>query len=156
MKPSPENLERSVNALLRDLPARRAPRALEHRVLAALAAREALAALPWWKKSYAHWPLAGRCAFLLLAAGVAKLVLLAAVWATASLATAALATALATPLAWLDIARAAVASAGQFGATLLRAVPSLWLYGGLAAVATAYVALFGLGATAYRTLYANR
>ena len=34
-------------------------------------------------------------------------------------------------------------------------IPSLWLYGGVALVATLYAAFFGLGATAYRTLYRN-
>jgi hypothetical protein len=35
-------------------------------------------------------------------------------------------------------------------------ISPLWLYGGAALVVGMYVALFGLGAAAYRTLYASR
>jgi hypothetical protein len=36
---------------------------------------------------------------------------------------------------------------------LVGAIPTTWLYGGIAAGAMLYVILFGLGAAAYRTLY---
>jgi hypothetical protein len=39
---------------------------------------------------------------------------------------------------------------------ILRSIPLLWLYVGAAAIAALYATLFGLGAAAYRTLYAGR
>ena len=45
---NPDNLEQLIDRTLRELPLRRAPRTLETRVLAAIAARQAL---PWWKRS---------------------------------------------------------------------------------------------------------
>lgn len=41
---SPQDLEKLIHQTLRALPDRKAPRSLEHRVLAAIAARQAL---PW-------------------------------------------------------------------------------------------------------------
>ena len=160
MTPAPENsqenLARAVTALARGLPPRRAPRTLEARVLAAVALQAALAALPWWRKSYAHWPLAARCAFLVGSAAFAKLALMGAVWVGGGFDAANLTSAFATPVAWLDLARNLAAGAGTFASTLFRAIPPLWLYGGLALVASCYAALFGLGAAAYRTLHAAR
>jgi len=40
--------------------------------------------------------------------------------------------------------------------TIFRSIPTLWLYGVVAFIATLYAALVGLGATAYRTLIVNR
>jgi hypothetical protein len=71
MNPSPENrdpLESLIDRTLRAQPARRAPRTLESRVVAELARR---AALPWWHKSYAHWPAVVRGGFFVLSALVA-------------------------------------------------------------------------------------
>ena len=80
MKHSPEDLEKFIHQTLRALPARRAPHSLESRVRAAIAAR---AALPWWRQSFARWPLAARVAFFIGSAGVAKVALMAAVWVLA-------------------------------------------------------------------------
>jgi hypothetical protein len=55
MKLSPEQLEKLIHSNLRALPDRRAPRSLESRVHAAIETR---AALPWWKQSFAQWPVA--------------------------------------------------------------------------------------------------
>ena len=54
--------------MLRNLPDRKAPAGLEARVLAEISRR---AALPWWRKSFAHWPVAVRLGFLILSARVA-------------------------------------------------------------------------------------
>ena len=58
-----EELERLVDRALHDLPLRRAPHTLESRVFAELERR---AALPWWRRSFAHWPLPARSAFLVI------------------------------------------------------------------------------------------
>lgn len=153
MKPSPDELEKLMHQTLRSLPDRRAPRTLEARVLAAIAAR---AELPWWKQSYARWPLAVRCAFLLVSGAIAKAVIMATVGVMSGAEGAQLAHTVAAEFAWIGRLSAAVATLGDFGALLLRSIPPIWLYGSLAGFALVYATLFGLGATAYRTLYANR
>ncbi len=160
MKPSPEsekNLERFIHSALRDLPPRRAPRSLESRVFAELARR---AALPWWRQNFTHWPVAARVAFIIGSAGVAKLILMAIVWAMAGLDSAQFASAVTPQFAWFQAVTGfsgAIAStvANTFGA-IFRNFPLQWLYIGAAAIAALYAALFGLGAAAYRTLYAGR
>jgi len=153
MKHSPEDLEKFIHQTLRSLPARRAPLSLESRVRAAIAAR---AALPWWKQSFASWPLAARVAFVVGSAGIAKLVIMAVVWGMGGFDSAQFTNAFSTQYAWFQTASNVVDGVGNFFSTLVRSIPPLWLYGGLAAVASLYAALFGLGAAAYRILYANR
>jgi hypothetical protein len=152
MKPSPEsekNLERCVSAALRDLPSRRAPRALQSRVLAELERR---AALPWWRKSFAHWPMAMRGVFLVTSAALA----VALVWALAGINTTQAVKIVAADFAWLQTVRNLGESVVSFGAIMIRGIPAVWLYGGAIAFVSLYAALFGLGTAAYRTLYANR
>ena len=153
MKHSPEDLEKFIHQTLRSLPARRAPFSLESRVQAAIAAR---AALPWWKQSFAQWPVAARVAFFIGSAGIAKLAIMAVVWGMAGFDGAQLANAFSTQFAWIQTVTVVFAGIGNFFGTVYRSIPPLWLYGGLTIVASLYVALFGLGAAAYRMLYANR
>lgn len=156
MQPSPENhenLERAIHQALRELPLRRAPRTLEARVRAEIERR---AALPWWRRSFLHWPLAARLAFLALSGGVAVLALLVGVRGMEILHLAQLQAAFATQLGWLEALRTVAEALGGSVAAVLRALPPLWLYSGLAILAALYAALFGLGAAAYRTLYADR
>jgi hypothetical protein len=160
MKPSPEsekNLERFIHSALRDLPPRRAPRSLESRVFAELERR---AALPWWRQNFAHWPVAARAAFLVASAGLVKLVLMAIVWAMAGLDNAQFASALTPQVAGFqavtDIAGAFATTLANTCGAILRNIPLQWLYVGAAAIAALYAALFGLGAAAYRALYAGR
>jgi len=153
MKHSPEELEKLIHQTLRSLPDRRAPRSLETRVLAAIAAR---AALPWWKQSFAQWPAVARVGFLIFSAGLIKVGLLAAVWAMAGFDGAQFTNAFATQFAWIDRISAVIGGIGDFCSLVFHSIPTLWLYGGLALFAGIYAALFGLGATAYRALYANR
>ncbi len=153
MKPSPEELEKLIHQTLRTLPPRRAPRSLEARVLAAIEAR---ASLPWWRQSYAQWPLAARCVFLLLSGGLVKVALMAAIWAMAGFNQAEVANAFSTQFAWLNIFSNALRATVDFGGIVFRSIPSVWLYAGVAGLAALYATLFGLGAAAYRTLYADR
>ncbi|MDB6167229.1 MAG: hypothetical protein JWM88_93 [Verrucomicrobia bacterium] len=153
MKPSPENLEKLIHETLRSAPPHRAPRTLESRVLAALEAR---AALPWWRQSFARWPLAARVAFIIASAGLAKVALMAVVWVMAGFDASQFTNAFASQLAWLETASAVVDGFREALGSIYRSIPPLYLYGGLAFVATMYAALFGLGAAAYRTLIAQR
>lgn len=148
-----EKLERLIHQTLRDLPARRAPRSLEMRVLAELERR---AALPWWRKSYAHWPLAARAAFVVLGAGVAAAFVFGALSAQAGFDATALTAVFAREFAWVGAGLGLARGVGDFAGIVFRSIPPLWLYGGLAFVGAMYAALFGLGAAAYRTLYVNR
>ena len=150
---SPEELERMVHSVLRSLPDRKAPGTLEARILAEVERR---AGIPWWHKAYSYWPLWARAAFLVGMGAVAGLF----VWATAYLATdldSAQVTAAFQP--WIAFGTRAVAVVtwlGDFVSLLVKNIPSWWLYGFIAFFAGLYVMLFGLGAAAYRTLWANR
>lgn len=149
----PDPLERAIHRTLRELPPRRAPQALEQRVLAEIARR---VALPWWRKSFAHWPLVARAAFLVLCIGTVKMVLMGSVWVMAGFDPAQFREAFAVQFTWMESGLAVVQAIKGFGEIMLRNIPTLWLYGAAAFIATMYVALFGLGAAAYRTLYAQR
>jgi hypothetical protein len=154
MKPhDEEKLERLIHETLRDLPRRRAPGTLEQRVMAEIERR---AALPWWKQGFAHWPMPARAGFILAAGGVAKLALMAVVWILAGVNNVPFQEAFATQLAWIDTVGVVGHALTDFVSATIRGIPPLWLYGGLALVASLYTALFGLGAAAYRTLYAAR
>ncbi len=148
-----EKLERLIHQTLRELPPRTAPRSLEARVMAEIERR---LALPWWRKSFTHWPVAARAGFILLSAGVVKLALMAAVWVLASLNPQQYRDAFLAQFAWVEHAMAVVSATTGFFEIVLRNIPPLWLYGSLAFVAAVYVALFGLGAAAYRALHPAR
>lgn len=155
MNPSPdhqEKLERAIHRTLRELPPRRAPRALEERVLAEIARR---AALPWWRRSFMHWPLPARAGFLAFSTGIAGLVLTLTIWGGALLDSPPLHAALVQPFIWLENGRAVFDAIRDFGAIVFRHIPPLWFYAALAFVAAMYAAFFGLGAAAYKALHSQ-
>jgi hypothetical protein len=150
MSQSPDTeqaLERLIGSALRELPLRQAPTALESRVLEELERR---AALPWWSRSIAHWPLAARAAFVAICTGLAGAALLAAPWA-------------ATGLEWLQESAASMplahevvvltSIAGELLALFARTVPPVWVHDALTLSVLLYAAFFGLAVAAYRTLY---
>ncbi len=150
---SSDKLERSIHRTLRALPARRAPASLEQRVLAEIARR---AAQPWWSKSFLHWPMGARLGFVVICAGIVKLLLMGSVWAAGGFDAGEFRAAFAQPFAWLEAGRALLQAFTGFLDIIHRNIPPLWLYGGLAVVATAYATLLGLGAAAYRALTVQR
>ncbi|MBL9188023.1 MAG: hypothetical protein JNK23_11125 [Opitutaceae bacterium] len=144
---SHEKLAQDIDRTLRALPPRRAPFSLEHRVRAEIARR---AALPWWRRSFTHWPLPVQAGFLALSA--------LAVYAVLSLGGAIPAPAagtLAGPLTWIEGGLAVGRSIAGVCETVVRSLPPLWLYGGLAFCAAAYAAVVGLGAAVWRNLQAS-
>lgn len=156
MQPSPdhhERLERALHQTLRTLPPRRAPRTLESRVLAELERR---AALPWWRQSYAQWPLPARALFLLASVGFIKLTIMLVVWIMVGLDSAAFTEAFSTQFAWAETIRSTGRSLIDSFLLVFHRIPTLWLYGAAAFAATMYFTLFGLGAAAYRALYATQ
>jgi hypothetical protein len=144
-----QKLERLIHQTLREAGPRRAPSTLEARVMAEIARR---AALPWWKQNFTHWPVGVRFAFV----AAATIVVAAIVWGVGGINAAPLRDTFATHFAWLD----SVAEVGRVlrdsFSTTVDSIPTLWLWGAVAIVASLYTALFGLGAAAYRTLYAAR
>lgn len=62
--------ERRLDAALRQLPELEAPASLVPNVMAAIRAREALCARPWWRRPATAWPPALRVAFAVAASAV--------------------------------------------------------------------------------------
>ena len=147
---NPEELEQFINRTLRTLPDRRAPRSLESRVLAAIAAQQHL---PWWRQSFVHWPLAARAAFLVFTAVLAAAFVAMCLRFAGGAQPAAL---LAEPLEQLALIRAVAGGIGDFFGTVLRSIPSGWLYGAIAFVGVMYATLLGLGAAVYRAFFFQR
>ncbi len=141
-------LEQLLDRTLRPLPLRRAPPALQSRVLEELQRR---AARPWWRRSFAHWPSAARAAFVLVCLALVGMVILGGNWTAATVQS--LHASGALSLSSGRQALAIMTAAAELATLFARAVPPAWIYAGLAAGAVLYAALFGLGAAAYRTLY---
>jgi hypothetical protein len=148
-----QKLEASIHRVLRGLPDRRAPAGLEARVLAALSRR---AALPWWRKSFAHWPPAVRALFV-LGAGVAAALVVAGVFVLGrSPGANEVAAGFSASYSWLVIARDVVAAGTARVRLFAASIPPLWLYGGAAALALCYASVAAAGAATYRALLVGR
>jgi hypothetical protein len=137
---SHEALERLLDRALHELPLRRAPLTLESRVLGELNRR---AALPWWRRSFAHWPLLARAGFLLICAALIRLAFLGGATAVTGV----------RSLSWVREVGGLTASAANLVAVLAHIQPPTWAYAGMAVCAVMYAVLFGLGAAGYRALY---
>ena len=85
-----------------------------------------------------------------------KLVLTVTMWAMAGFEASVLHAAVATPVAWFESLLTVGRGLGSFFDIMLRNIPPLWLYAGVALVAALYATLFGLGAAAYKALNAQR
>lgn len=143
-----QKLEQLLGQALAGLPLRRAPGTLESRVVGELERR---AAQPWWRASFSNWPAGARAAFVLVCAALVAGSFFGGV--SAYLGGRSFDGISALVLSFVHPFLAVASSAGGLSALLLRAIPPLWLYGGLGIGIFLYVALFGLGAAAYRTLY---
>lgn len=139
-----DELERQVTRALQDQPLRRAPNTLERRVLAQIASGAAASS---WRRGFAHWPLAARVVFLAASVGVVKLALSLAMWLATPLDSPAVSVHLPSQIAWLQTLLVAMSSVAH-------TVPSVWVHAGIAILAIMYAALFGIGASAYRTMRA--
>lgn len=156
MNPSPENdekLEQAVHRTLRELPLRRAPHSLEQRVRAEIERR---ATLPWWRKSFVHWPVMARVGFIVLCAGLVNVAFMSSMWGTAGFDSTPLKHVFAAPIAWLENSLVVVRVIKDFFDIILRNIPAIWLYTGLVFFATMYATFFGLGAAALKALRAPR
>jgi hypothetical protein len=135
-----DSLEGLLERTVHELPLRRAPPTLESRVLCELQRR---AALPWWRRSFAHWPLPARAVFVVICGALIRLAFLGGGAAVAG----------ALSLSWAREIGVLMASGGNLVTLLAHTLPVNWLYDGIAACAVLYAVLFGLGAAVYRTLY---
>ena len=148
-KMTPEELEKFIHQQLRSLPARPAPRSLESRVLSALEHR---ASIPWYHQSWSYWPATVRVLFLIFATAIAGGVVAAFYFGFDSQAVAAHA---GERLGFLTRIYHVATWISSLFSQVVTGIPPLWLYGGMAFIATLYATFLGLGAAAYRTLYRN-
>lgn len=149
----PDKLESAIHRVLRSLPDRRAPAGMEARILAELSRR---AALPWWHKSFAHWPGAIRATFFIGSALAAALLVSGLIVLGRSSGAIQLEAGVAEPFAWLRMARETVASLNSSVRMVIEAIPAAWLYGALAAFALSYATLAAIGTATYRVLSTGR
>ncbi len=147
-----QELEHFIHSTLRSLPARRAPRSLEARVMAAI---EQQAMIPWYHKAWSHWPAAVRTTFLALATAVTGVVVAGFYLGFNGVQQSGLAVQVGERLSVFASIYRVAAWVVELGTQVVDRIPPLWLYGGATAVALMYVTFFGLGAFAYRTLYRN-
>src|SRR5262249_30084064 len=132
-------------------PLRRAPISLEQRVLAQLAGQRAI--VSWWRRGFAHWPMAARAAFLLASVGFVKLAISGVLSAISFVGSREIA---GTALSWVEVGARVASMVESAGSFLLHTIPPTWLYAAAAVGVVSYALLFGLGTVAYRTLYVER
>jgi hypothetical protein len=137
---SHEAMERLFDRTLHALPLRRAPPTLESRVIRELDRR---AALPWWRRSFVHWPLPARAGFFVICAALIRLAFLGGATAVTGV----------RSLSWVRDIGGLTASAANLIGVLARIQPPAWAYAGIAVCAVLYAVLFGLSAAVYRALY---
>ena len=150
---TPDELEQFIHRTLRSLPDRRAPATLEARVRAALEVR---AAIPWWHKSWSYWPQWVRALFVLFCGALAGLLVVAGAGLPGGFDTTQLNHTFAPVLSLVRPVLSLGRGLADIIALLGRNIPAWWLYAAGAFIAGLYVMLVGVGAAAYRTLWANR
>lgn len=144
--PPIDPLERLIDKTLREQPSRRAPADLESQVLAAIEQREARS---WWLKDFAHWPVAARAVFVVLCVALGKFAVDASTWVIADVDPTGIAAGLGSLVVWMKMLIVAATS-------IVRTIPTAWVYAAAMILGVMSALLFGLSAVAYRTLYANR
>lgn len=147
------DVENFIHRSLTSLPDRRAPLTLEARVLAEIDRR---AALPWWRRSLAHWPAPARGAFIVVSAAAAALLVAMSMALVRNAGAADAAGEVASRFAWLVVVRETFTALAGGGGSVFGAIPALWIYGALAAFAACYATLIGVGAAAYRAYFVRR
>ena len=138
-------LEQLIERVARAQPPRRAPASLQGRVFAQIAAQ------PWWRRGFSHWPVPARAAFLVASLGFIKLALAGFMSVVDFVHSSDVAGVTA-----LHRTGEAVSTTVSLGEMVFHAIPAAWLYAGAAVGFTLYAVLFGLGTFAYRTLYVQR
>lgn len=150
---TPEQLEQKIHAVLREQPPRRAPMSLEARVLGEIARRQAL---PWWQQSYAFWPNSIKLSFLVVATGVAGVILLLSMQLLGVVSGESIRQLFEPVFGAINTVRAATSALMGLVNLTLPDISTTYLYAGLAIIGGAYAVMLGLGATAYRVLWHHR
>jgi len=144
-------LEHLISDAVRDLPPRRAPAGLEALVMQEIQRR---LSLPWWRMSFAHWPAPARWCFIAASGALIAMVARFCGWMIGGAPTEAALAGAATSVHIPGVTSLKAMFSTAFA--LIDSLPPVWLYGGITVIAATYVALFGIGAAAYRTLYVGR
>ncbi|HEX2584490.1 MAG TPA: hypothetical protein VHL14_05130 [Steroidobacteraceae bacterium] len=146
-----QTLEKAVDRLCKQQPLRKAPADLYSRVMREVQLRKAL---PWWRKSFLHWPLMMQVAFVLAALVTAKLALVCTDWVSSNwFASSKVARESASLIQGADTV---ITVSHSISSHLTEVIPMSWMYAALAIVAVLYLVLFGVGVATYKTLYAAR
>jgi hypothetical protein len=151
LRNTPDSLERLIDGVLRDQPLRRAPAALEARVLARI---QLLESSSWRTAGFLRWPLAARFALLVALLAIAKLTVDLVVWLFAR--DIPVTQTVENSVVWAKSTASLFSTMVSLGHALFDAIPSYWITLALVFSAGMYITLFVLGATAYRTLYLNK
>jgi hypothetical protein len=138
-----QKLAHLFDRALHELPLRHAPPTLESRLLSELARR---LVLPWWRQNFAHWPRYARTLFFAVCGALNAVAFAGGAWIVAGIGSA---------QAWRQVS-AVVATTAALSASMVRAIPPAWFYGGASVAIVLYALLFALGAAAYRTLWADQ
>ncbi len=142
------DLETLIGRVCREQPALKAPAGLGARIVAEIERR---AALPWWRRSFVHWPVTMRAVFVAVCAAL--------IWASSNPAVMRLSGSLDAPLSWAFRTGVRLSMInGEFSrvaSTLAHSMSPLWLYGAGLGVCSLYVLFAGLCAATYRTLYVS-
>lgn len=146
-------LEQWLSRVLQDQPPRRAPHSLRMRVFAEIERR---AALPWWRRSFMHWPLGVRALFLLASVGFVKLALTFADVCVTALRSAPIESVVSPSFDQAESTVNVLSILSDLYVLLVRSVPTEWLYVAALGVGALYLIFFGLSAAAYRVLYVDR
>ncbi|HEY4299601.1 MAG TPA: hypothetical protein VGM73_01925 [Candidatus Didemnitutus sp.] len=149
-KMNEKELEEFIHTTLRSLPDRRAPGTLEARVLALVEQRAGVA---WYHRGWTYWPATVRVIFLALASSVAALAVVALYFAGQGVELSRVAHEVGTRFPAAAEWYAAGSWFVGFTNRIATNLPSLWVYGGLAAMAALYATFFGVGAAAYRAFH---
>ena len=136
--------EELAGRVLRQQPLRKAPAALETRVLAEIGRR---ARRPWWRQSIAGWPAGGRAVLIGASLSCIPLLWFLAPWLWTRLTSAA---GEAGPIAAIAQSGRVLLTLAAASARVADAIPRGWLLGGLVTAGALYCALFAL---VYSLLY---
>jgi hypothetical protein len=148
MRPHPdEELEHLIDRELRRLPELPAPATLMPRVMQAIAARQAV---PWWRKSFIHWPVSARLAFLAGSSALTAL-LVYLVWGFSSgVSLGGLGSEIQPWLSGLSAIRSLLETLGSAALVLAKSASNWLMWSAITMAAVSYLTTVGLGTVCWR------
>lgn len=148
MSPHPDaELEHMIDRELRRLPERPAPATLIPRVMQAVAARRAL---PWWRKSFAHWPVPARILFLAGSSSLAAL-LGYLIWGVSSgISVGALGAEIQAWTSGIEMIRSVAETLGSAALILAKSTGPWLVWATIAVASVSYLTTVGLGTVCWR------